>query len=235
MTKKVERPVPWLCNKAIPDRACVILPHHHALQFLLQEFLHHFFVAGGDFHEIGQQSHGLEGVPIGRNLAGKQAPHTLRAVGVARQRLLQRFLAGHAAGIFTPQGFQLGAQGDLFAARLLQVAGGLRNGFRQLRERAGIALMLRKVSLQFRREPGMLSLATSLFRINTRRLALHRQSCLLGLHKLVAQLRRMADHCHQRLTAGFHVLFGGAELEGQVLLAHDHLGQRVLGRGKFLL
>ena len=95
--------------------------------------------------------------------------------------------------------------------------------------------MLREVSLQLRRQPGMLSLNAGLLRIGARRLALDRQACLFRLHKLVAQLRRMADDRHQGLTAGFHVLFGGAELEVQILLAHDHLGQRVLRRGKFLL
>ena len=154
---------------------------------------------------------------------------------MARQGLLQRFLAGHAAGILTAQRFDLRAQGDLFAARLFQVAGGLGNGFRQLCQRAGVALMLREVSLQLRGQPGMLSLNAGLLRIGASRLALDSQARLFCLHKLIAQLRRMADDRHQRLAASFHLLFGGAELEVQILLAHDHLGQRVLRCGKFLL
>ena len=199
----------------------------HTLEFLLQEFLHDLFVTLRDLHEIREQPQGPELMPVRRDFTGKQAPHTLRAVSVARQGFLQGLLARPAPGVFAPQGFDFCAQGSFRAPRLIERLGGLRNGLRKCGKRSRITLMVGDVGLELRGKPAMLGLDAGLVRLGASCLTLDRQSRLFRLHELIAQLRRLADGSEQGLAAGIDILLGDAELEVQILLAHQNLCQGV--------
>ena len=199
----------------------------HTLKFLLQEFFHDLFVTLRDLHEIREQPQGPEGMPVRRDLAGKQAPHALRAVSVTRQGFLQRFLARPAPGVFTPQGFELRAQGSFAAPSLIERLAGLRNGLPQCDKRSRIALMVGDVGLKLRGKPAMLGLDAGLVRLGASCLTLDCQSRLFRLYELIAKLRRLADGSEQGLAAGIDILLGDAELEVQSLLAHQNLCQSV--------
>jgi hypothetical protein len=128
-------------------------------------------------------------------------------------------LARHRCRKFLANAFDLGTTSDFLFARSVEVSYRFSYRLREAGERTLVTLLFQGRGLQLTGKALVFFFHASPLGGGARGLAVEREAHLLGLHKLIAQVRKVAHGLKQGLPEGLDLAFALRQLCSQILLS----------------